>query len=524
MSKLANLKQDLPASVVVFFVALPLCLGIALASGAPLFSGLIAGVVGGVVVGSISKSRLGVSGPAAGLAVIVLGAIQSLGSFEAFLLAVMIAGVMQIALGALRAGVLGYFFPTAVIHGMLCGIGLIIVLKQIPHALGYDANAEGDLAFIEQDGGTTLSALVEMLGQVSLPVVFVSFTGIAILLLWDRVLARRHKLFKLLPGPLAAVAFGVGYQVATRAWAPGWAIDATHLVAVPVVAGFDGMASLLVMPDFSLLGNSEIYMVAATLAVVASLETLLSVEATDKMDPLKRTTPTNRELVAQGVGNTLSGLLGGLPITQVIVRSSANVMAGAQSRASTIVHGVLLLVCVASLPTVLNMIPLGVLAAVLLLTGYKLAQPALFQRMWTSGHEQFLPFIVTVCGVVLTDLLTGVGLGMAVAIMIILQRNYQNSHFLHIEQAEPRVGRHLVTMRLAEEVTFLNKGAIKKELGSIPDGSVVVIDRSNCVYVNHDIDEAIADFIKTAPARAIEVRVVEAPVLERKVEPMRVAA
>jgi MFS superfamily sulfate permease-like transporter len=524
MIKPAYLKQDLPASVVVFFVALPLCLGIALASGAPLFSGLIAGVVGGVVVGSISRSRLGVSGPAAGLAVIVLGAIQSLGSFEAFLLAVMIAGLMQIALGVLRAGVLGYFFPTAVIHGMLCGIGLIIVLKQIPHALGYDANPEGDLAFVEQDGGTTLSALVEMLGQVSPQVAFVSLTGIAILLLWDRVLASRHKLFKLLPGPLAAVAFGVGYQIATLAWAPGWAIDATHLVAVPVIAGFDGLANLLVMPDFSLLGSSEIYMVAATIAVVASLETLLSVEATDKMDPLKRTTPTNRELVAQGVGNTVSGLLGGLPITQVIVRSSANVMAGAQSRASTIIHGVLLLVCVALLPTVLNMIPLGVLAAVLLLTGYKLAQPALFRRMWTHGHEQFLPFIVTVLGVVFTDLLTGVGLGMAVGIMIILQRNYLNSHFLHIQQADTRLGRHLVTMRLAEEVTFLNKGAIKKELSQIPDGSVVVIDRSNCVYVNHDINETIADFIKTAPARAIEVRIVEAPVLERKVEPLRVAA
>ena len=524
MSKLANLKHDLPASVVVFFVALPLCLGIALASGAPLFSGLIAGVVGGVVVGSISHSRLGVSGPAAGLAVIVLGAIQTLGSFEAFLLAVVLAGLMQIALGALRAGVLGYFFPAAVIQGMLCGIGLIIILKQIPHAFGYDANPEGDFGFVERDGGTALSALSEMLGQISLPVAFVSLTGIAILLLWDRVLSRRHRLFKLLPGPLAAVAFGVGYQLVTAAWAPEWTIGATHLVAVPVVSSFEGLASLLVLPDFSLLGSSEIYMVAVTLAVVASLETLLSVEATDKMDPLKRTTPTNRELVAQGVGNTVSGLLGGLPITQVIVRSSANVMAGAQSRASTVIHGLLLLVCVALLPTMLNLIPLGVLAAVLLLTGYKLAQPALFRTMWASGHEQFLPFIVTVAGVVLTDLLTGVGLGMAGAVMIILQRNYQNSHFLHIEEAEPRVGRHLVTMRLAEEVTFLNKGAIKKELSRVPPGSVVVIDRSNCVYVNHDVEEALADFIKTAPARGIEVRVVAERPSERADEPIRAAA
>ncbi|MEQ8495961.1 MAG: SulP family inorganic anion transporter, partial [Gammaproteobacteria bacterium] len=470
-STLHNLKHDLPASVVVFFVALPLCLGIALASGAPLFSGLIAGVIGGIVVGALSRSPLSVSGPAAGLAVIVLTSIEALGSFQAFLLAVVIGGLLQVALGALRAGVLGYFFPSAVIHGMLCGIGVIIMLKQIPHAVGFDADPSGDLAYREVDGGTTFSALGEMLAYVDGSVMFVAVVSLAILLLWDLVLVKRHRVFELLPGPLVAVAFGIGFQLVAARWFGSAAIASEHLVAVPVANGLDDLSSLFVLPDFSQIGNPAIWTVAATIAVVASLETLLCVEATDKMDPLKRVTPTNRELIAQGTGNTLSGLIGGLPITQVIVRSSANIHAGARTRASAISHGLLLLVCVALLPHVLNKIPLGVLAAVLILTGYKLAKPALFMRMWRHGHEQFLPFVVTVGGVVFTDLLMGVTLGLAVAITLMLQRNFLNSHFLHIESRDPEVGRHVVRMRLAEEVTFLNKGAIKQELAALPDGT-----------------------------------------------------
>ncbi|MCP5201867.1 MAG: SulP family inorganic anion transporter [Gammaproteobacteria bacterium] len=509
MSTLRHLKHDLPASVVVFFVALPLCLGIALASGAPLFSGLIAGVIGGIVVGALSRSPLGVSGPAAGLAVIVLTSIEALGSFEAFLLAVVIGGVMQITLGILRAGVLGYFFPAAVIQGMLCGIGLIILLKQLPHAVGYDADPTGDMAYQQLDGGTTFSALSAMLSYIDLAVVFVAAVSFAILLLWELVLVKRHRIFQILPGPLVAVAFGIGYQFVATRWFGGVALSPEHLVFVPVAESFDDLAQLLVMPDFSQLSNPAIYTIAATIAVVASLETLLCVEATDKMDPRKRTTPTNRELVAQGVGNTLSGLVGGLPITQVIVRSSANIQSGARTRASAICHGVLLLVCVAALPHVLNLIPLGVLAAVLILTGYKLARPALFRAMWSHGFEQFLPFVVTVAGVVLTDLLTGVALGIAVAVTMILQHNYRNSHFLHIETRDPDVNRHLVTMHLAEEVTFLNKGAIRQELASLPDGTRLVIDQSKCVYINHDVREIIDDFIKTAPTRNIAVSLVE---------------
>lgn len=511
MATLQNLKYDLPASVVVFFVALPLCLGIALASGAPLFSGLIAGVVGGILVGALSRSPLGVSGPAAGLTVIVLTSIETLGSFEAFLLAVMIAGIMQIILGLLRAGVLGYFFPSAVIHGMLCGIGLIIILKQIPHALGYDSDPTGDMAFNEVDGGTTLSAFSEMLTFIHPGAMLVSMVALAILVLWESSPIKRHKFFALLPGPVVAVIFGIAYQMLSGTGSSEMALSASHLVSVPVATSLDEFAALFLLPDFSQLTNPAIYTVAATIAVVASLETLLSVEAVDKLDPMKRTTPTNRELFAQGAGNTLSGLIGGLPITQVIVRSSANIQSGARTRASTISHGVLLLVCVATLPWLLNLIPLGVLAAVLLLTGYKLAKPALFQKMWRHGQEQFLPFIVTVAGVVFTDLLMGVGMGMAVAFMIILQRNYMNSHFLHLHEDDPDTEHHIVTMRLAEEVTFLNKGAIKKELSQVPNNAWLVIDKSNCVYINHDVEEIISDFIKTAPARGIRVQVVEQP-------------
>lgn len=517
MSSVAeNLKHDLPASVVVFFVALPLCLGIALASGAPLFSGLIAGIVGGIVVGSLSRSALGVSGPAAGLAVIVLASIEQLGSFETFLLAVVIGGVMQIILGLLRAGVLGYFFPAAVIQGMLSGIGLIILLKQIPHAVGYDADPTGDLAFQQMDGGTTLSALSEMFNFIDGSVVFIAIVSFAILLLWELVLVKRHRIFQILPGPLVAVAFGIGFQFVCSRWFPELALIPEHLVFVPVAESFGELSSLLVMPDFSQLSNPAIYTVAATIAVVASLETLLCVEATDKMDPMKRTTPTNRELVAQGVGNSLSGLIGGLPITQVIVRSSANIQSGARSRTSAIVHGVLLLVCVGSLPHVINMIPLGVLAAVLILTGYKLAKPALFRSMWNHGYEQFVPFIVTVLGVVFTDLLVGVALGLAVAVVMILQTNFRNSHFLHIETRDPDPAHHLVTMRLAEEVTFLNKGNIKQELSQLPDGTNLVIDKSACVYINHDVEGIIKDFLNTAESRNIEVEIVEPQPLHQR--------
>lgn len=524
MTLLDNLKRDLPASVVVFFVALPLCLGIALASGAPLFSGLIAGVVGGLLVGALSRSPLGVSGPAAGLAVIVFGAIESLGSFQTFLLAVFIAGLIQVALGIVRAGVLGYFFPSAVIHGMLCGIGLIIIIKQIPHAFGYDSNPSGDLAFSEVDGGTSLSALGEMLSFVHPGAVLIAAISLAILVLWDKPFIKNSRYLGVVPGPVLAVVAAVLCQLAVGG-SPTLALGENHLVNVPVAEGFSGFVGLFTMPDFSQLDNPAVWMVAVTIAIVASLETLLSVEATDKMDPLKRTTPTNRELFAQGIGNSVSGLVGGLPVTQVIVRSTVNVQTGARTRASAILHGLLLLVCIATVPGLLNLIPLAVLAAVLIVTGYKLAKPALFVSMWRYGSEQFLPFIVTVAGVVFTDLLMGVGMGMAVAIIILLQRNFKNSHFLNMKDKHTADDRHLITMRLAEEVTFLNKGAIKKELAAVPDNSVLIIDQSNCVYLNHDVAEIIRDFVQTASARGITVEIIApSPAPEPETATVMVAA
>ncbi len=505
MFSVDSLKRDIPASIVVFFVALPLCLGIALASGAPLFSGLIAGIVGGVVVGSISRSQLGVSGPAAGLTVIVLGAIQVLGSFDAFLLAVVLAGMIQIALGILRAGVLGHFFPSSVISGMLTGIGVIIILKQIPHALGYDSNPEGDMNFTEVDGGTTFSALSEMMGAIHPGVVLISVVSLLILMLWETSLIKRRQWLSFLPGPVVAVVFAVLAQLGLSDTG-GLDLGADHLVTVPVADSFSGFLGLFSLPDFAQLSNPTVWTVAVTLAIVASLETLLSVEAIDKMDPLKRTTPTNRELIAQGVGNSVSGLIGGLPVTQVIVRSTVNMQTGAVSKMSAILHGLLLLLCIALVPHVLNLIPLGVLAAVLLLTGYKLAKPALFAAMWRAGLQQFLPFIVTVAGVVFTDLLTGVGLGMAVAIVILLQQSYANSHFLHRSERQADAEQLTVTLRLAEEVTFLNKGAIKKELNTLPENCTVIIDQRNCVHLDHDVEEIIQDFTAIAASRGILVK------------------
>ncbi|WGL17061.1 SulP family inorganic anion transporter [Microbulbifer bruguierae] len=493
---LQNLKKDIPASVVVFFVALPLCLGVALASGAPLFSGLIAGIVGGIVVGAASGSRLGVSGPAAGLTVIVLSAIETLGSFEIFLLAVVIGGLMQIVLGLLRAGIFGYFFPSSVINGMLTGIGLIIVLKQLPYAFGLDS-------------GTSISdGAVSLLNSVHPGALAIFALSLTLLIVWETPLVKRSRWLAMVPGPVVAVLSSVLlYLMLGNSATMG--LNPSHLVSVPVATSFNEFVGLFTLPDFSQLGNPLVWTVAATIAVVASLETLLSVEAIDKMDPLKRTTPTNRELVAQGVGNSFSGLIGGLPVTQVIVRSSVNLQTGARSKGSTICHGILLLVCVATLPTWLNMIPLGVLAAVLILTGYKLAKPALFRKMWSNGMEQFLPFLITVLGVVFTDLLTGVGVGMVAAIFALLRRNYLNSHFLHKKQDTEEGNRIRINMQLAEEVTFLNKGAIRKELSEIPDNAHVILDKRNCVYINHDVAETIADFIATAAARGIDVDIIQ---------------
>lgn len=500
-----TLKNDLPASIVVFFVALPLCLGIALASGAPLFSGLIAGIVGGILVGSLSGSQIGVSGPAAGLAAIVLAAIGTLGGYENFLVAVVIGGILQIVLGVLKAGIIGYYFPSSVIKGMLTGIGIIIILKQIPHFFGYDRDPEGDFAFNQVDGENTFTEIFNAFDFISPGATLIAVIALAILILWDRVLSKQAKIFQLIQGPLVAVVAGIIYYVSTEGNAK-WGISTDHLVSVPVpedMASFFGQFSF---PNFSAIGNPDIWITGFTIALVASLETLLCVEATDKLDPEKRVTPTNRELVAQGVGNMFSGMIGGLPVTQVIVRSSANIQSGGKSKMSAIIHGFFLLISVMLIPTLLNMIPLSVLAAVLFIVGYKLAKPALFKTMYNLGWKQFVPFIVTIVGIVFTDLLVGIGLGLAVGIVVILIKSYQNSHFLHIQDKSN--GKHRILMTLAEEVTFFNKGAILKELDALPENSYLELDVRKTRYLDNDIIEILEDFSEKAKNRGIDIKLI----------------
>ncbi len=500
-----HLKSDLPASIVVFFVAIPLCLGIALASGAPLFSGLIAGIVGGIVVGSISGSHIGVSGPAAGLAAIVLAAIVTLGSFENFLLAVVLGGVIQFLFGILRAGVIGYYFPSSVIKGMLTGIGIIIVLKQIPHFFGYDSDPEGDFAFFQVDGENTFSEIINAINYISPGSTLIALIGLGILVLWEKVLKKKGKFFELVQGPLVAVVVGILFFVFTKN-NESLAIATQNLVSVPVPEDASSFFAQFSFPNFGAIGNPEIWITAFTIALVASLETLLCVEATDKLDPEKRVTPTNRELLAQGTGNIVSGLIGGLPVTQVIVRSSANIQSGGKTKASAIIHGLFLLISVILIPRLLNMIPLSVLAAILFLVGYKLAKPSLFKTMYQLGWKQFVPFMVTVLGIIFTDLLVGIGLGLAVGIIVILIKSYQNSHFLHIEDKSN--GKHKIKMTLAEEVTFFNKGAILKELDGLPQDSYLELDVRKTRFLDNDIIEILEDFSDKSKSRNIDIKLV----------------
>ncbi len=500
-----NFKADIPASIVVFFVALPLCLGIALASGAPLFSGLISGIVGGIVVGAMSGSQIGVSGPAAGLAAIVLTAIGALGGYQNFLMAVVLGGVIQLAFGFLKAGIIGYYFPSSVIKGMLTGIGIIIILKQIPHFFGYDADPEGDFAFFQIDGENTFSGILSAINAISPGATLIAFIGLGILLLWSNVLSKKGKVFKLIQGPLVAVAAGIIYFLVT-AGNSTWGISSEHLVSVPVPEDASSFLAQFSFPNFGAITNPQIWVTAFTIALVASLETLLCVEATDKLDPRKRVTPTNRELLAQGTGNIISGLIGGLPITQVIVRSSANIQSGGKSKMAAILHGFLILISVILIPKLLNKIPLSVLAAILLIVGYKLAKPGLFKTMYRLGWKQFVPFIVTVTGIVFTDLLVGIGLGLLVGIVVILIKSFQNSHFLHIEDKSN--GKHKIKMTLAEEVTFFNKGAILKELDSLPRDTYLELDVRKTRYLDNDIVEILEDFSEKARNRNIDIQLI----------------
>lgn len=516
MLSLKEIKSDLPAGIVVFLVAVPLCLGIAMASGAPLFAGIISGIIGGIVVSLISGSQLGVSGPAAGLAVIVLNAIDQLGSFEVFLAAVFLAGAMQLALGFLKAGSIGYYFPTSVIKGMLAGIGVIIILKQIPHAFGYDADFQGDVHFLQPDGHNTFSELFYMLNFISPAAVIISILSLFILILWDQVLSKKGRVFQLIQGPLVVVLLGIGLNLMFQNNFPQLFLSDNHLVKLPVATSIGGFFGQFTSPDFSRIFSYEVFFLAGTLAVVASLETLLCLEATDKLDPYKRISPANRELKAQGIGNMVAGLIGGLPVTQVIVRSSANIQSGGKTKLSAFIHGLLILICVISIPNVLNMIPLASLAAILLTVGYKLAKPTLFKSVYRTGWMQFLPFIVTIVAIVFTDLLTGIGIGMAVAIFFILKNSYEVSHL--IEKEKMPDGKERYHMVLAEEVTFLNKGNIMQSLRRIPEGSELVIDYTKSAVIDHDVKELIEDFRENAHSKNITLTIKEISESEAKLE------
>lgn len=497
-----HLKDDLPAGIVVFLVALPLCLGIALASGAPLFSGLIAGLVGGLIVSWLSGSQLSVSGPAAGLTVIVFNAIETLGSFQGLLVACVLAGIIQLVLGYLRAGMIGAFFPSAVIKGMLAAIGLILIIKQIPHATGYDTSYEGDESYMRETAKSSFLELFDAFSGITPGAVIISTVALLLLIIWEMPWFKKQRFLKLIPGPLVAVAWGVGYNLLNTQFAPAWAVSEKHLVKLPVSEQAADFFNNFTFPDFSYLTNPQVYIVAATLAIIASLETLLSLEAVDKLDPLKRLAPTNRELKAQGIGNIISGLLGGLPITAVIVRSSANINAGGQTSLSCFIHGLCLLLSVMFFAYYLNYIPLACLSAILLHTGYKLAKPSLFVEYYYKGMSQLLPFAITVLAILFTDLLKGMAIGMVIGLFFVIKANY------HAAITLIQDGSHYV-LSFNKDVSFLNKALLRKFILSIQENSTVTIDASKANFIDHDILETVEDFLASAPDDNIKVEVID---------------
>jgi MFS superfamily sulfate permease-like transporter len=497
----SNLQSDFASGLVVFLVALPLCLGIAMASGAPLFSGIISGIVGGIIVGYFSKSHLSVSGPAAGLTAIVLTAITDLGAFDIFLTSVLIAGVFQLILGFIKAGSISNYFPTNVIEGMLAGIGIIIILKQLPHAVGFDSDFEGDESFLQSDGSNTVSVLLNALNYIQLGAIIITIISILILLLWERV--PFFKKLKLVPGALVAVVVSVILNEIFTNSGSSLAIENTHLVSLPVPKSFDEFKAIIVIPNFSSIANPKVWMIGLTIAIVASIETLLSIEAADRMDSQKRYTDTNVELKAQGIGNIVSAFFGGLPMTSVIVRTSANNNAGAKSKMSAIIHGLFLLVSVLVIPVLLNKIPLATLAAILILVGYKLAKPSIFIHFYQKGKYQFIPFIATLLAVVFTDLLKGVALGIFISIVFVLKGNMKRAYVFRKDEYQDG---DIIHIDLAQEVSFLNKAAIKSTLMNIPENSNVIIDASDTVYISHDILDLIHEF-KTTRATDENIKV-----------------
>ena len=472
-----------------------------MASGAPLFSGIISGVIGGVVVGFLSQSHISVSGPAAGLTAIVLTGITDLGSFNLFLMAVFIAGIIQLILGYIKAGTISNFFPTNVIEGMLAGIGIIIIMKQLPHAIGFDSDFEGDQSFLQSDGNNSITSLLSIFDFIQIGSIIIAVISLFVLIIWDKVPVLKR--LKLIPGALVAVVLGIIINELFIRSGSHFAIGKEHLVSLPAPASLADFQQIIVFPDFTGIMNQKVWLVGVTIAIVASIETLLCIEAADRMDVQKRYTDTNIELKAQGVGNILSSLIGGLPMTSVVVRSSANSTAGAKSKLSAIIHGVLLFVSVISIPLILNKIPLATLAAVLLLVGYKLAKPVTFIHFWKKGKYQFIPFIATLIAVVFTDLLKGVVLGMIISVIFVLKGNLKRAY---VFRKEEYIDGDVIHIDLAQEVSFLNKADIKETLKNIPNNSKVIIDASDTVYIAHDILDLIHEF-KTIRAKENSINV-----------------
>jgi MFS superfamily sulfate permease-like transporter len=498
----SHVKTDLPSGLVVFLIALPLCLGISLASGAPLFSGIIAGIVGGIIVGLTSDSKINVSGPAASVALVVFTAIQTLGSFQIVLSAVIIAGILQIILGFLRAGTVAYFFPSSMIKGILASIGLILIINQLPHAVGF----RGLEGFGLAENRTFYEGLLVLFDSINLGATIITLVSLAIIIFWDRpAFKAKYLIARRVPGALVAVLAGIGLHLLFRARFPEMALEESHLVQLPVAGSLGEFISFFSFPDFSQITNPQVYTVAASIAFIASLESLLSTEAGDKLDPYKRKTSTNRELKAQGIGNIIAGFIGGLPVTAVIVRTSANVSSGGRTPLSTITHGSLLLICALSIPTILNMIPLACLSAVLFVVGYKLTSFSLYAQMYREGKRRFIPFIVTIIAVMLTDLITGILVGGAVAVFTILRDNYKNSYFF---QKEAHQEGETIRLTLSEEVTFLNKASMLLTLDHLPAHSHVIIDASRSVIIDDDVLEIIEEFKQTAAYKNIRLETI----------------
>ncbi len=508
-SLLKNLRYDFPASIAVFFVAVPLCLGIAHASGAPLLSGLVSGIVGGLVVGSLSKSNFSVSGPAAGLTALAISGIKELGSYEAFLVAIILAGLLQIGFGFIKLGSISKYFPSCVINGMLAAIGLILIFKQLPHLLGYDIEAMGVEEFhlthedisevlfsstVAEDN--TFSTVINSLTHITPIISVIGVTSLIILFLWEKYSSKK---LKLIPGSVIVVLFSMLLALVYQYFGNNADLTVNHFVNIPQINSLSSFLQQTIRPDWSILASHQVYTLALSLALIASLETLLSIEAVDKLDPRRRTTPTNRELMAQGIGNSISGLLGGLPITSVIVRSSVNVSAAAQTKMSTILHGVWISVGMLFLTTFINYIPLAGLAAVLVFTGYKLAAPRKFFAQYKQGLDQFIPGIITTFSILFSDLLVGVTIGMTVSFLFIVAKSYNAPSFV--------ISDHGIKKRitLGESLNFLHKYKIVSLLNGIPENSILEIDARKTLFIDHDIEEVINDFKQTAIQKNIEV-------------------